>query len=229
MFQDVIKKTLKEGHDYGVIPGTKKTTLYKPGAEKILMMMGVTSEYELVEKIEDYEKGFFAFTIRCLLTRNGQKITEGLGSCNTREKRYVNQDPYTLSNTCLKMAKKRAQVDASLTIASLSDVFSDEDTEPNSGSGQEGTNKAPEDVVVNFGKYQGKKLGTLIIEDKGYVEWLSKNAKQQTLKDAAAATLQSKDSGSELRDPEGGSVEFTGEDFINDDFPEFGPNDIPPE
>ncbi|GAB7387409.1 hypothetical protein BSNK01_12450 [Bacillaceae bacterium] len=124
-FQSVVQKTLREGHDYGVIPGTKKPTLLKPGAEKILMLMGVTSEYELIERIQDYDKGFFAYTVRCILSRNGQVITEGLGHCNTREKKYANEkhDPYTLANTCLKMAKKRAQIDAVLTIASLSEVF----------------------------------------------------------------------------------------------------------
>jgi hypothetical protein len=125
-FQGIIQKTLKDGHDYGVIPGTgNKPTLLKPGAEKILMLMGVTSEYELIERVQDYEQGFFAFTVKCVLSRNGQVITEGLGHCNNREKKYMSekQDPYTLANTCLKIAKKRSQIDAVLTIASLSEVF----------------------------------------------------------------------------------------------------------
>lgn len=126
-FQAVVKNTLKEGHDYGTIPGTgSKPTLLKPGAEKILMLLGLTSEYELIEKVLDYEKGFFAFTVKCVIYRNGQKITEGMGHANTREKRYTSgkqHDPYTLANTVLKMAKKRAQVDAVLTVASLSEIF----------------------------------------------------------------------------------------------------------
>lgn len=126
-FQAVVKNTLKEGHDYGTIPGTgSKPTLLKPGAEKILMLMGLTSEYEIVSKVEDYETGFFAYTIRCLIYRQGQKITEGLGHANTRERRYTSgkqQDAYTLANTVLKMAKKRSQVDAVLTVASLSEIF----------------------------------------------------------------------------------------------------------
>jgi len=50
-------------------------------------------------------------------------ITEGMGSCSTKEKRYKNQDAFTLDNTVLKMAKKRALVDAALTVGSLSDIF----------------------------------------------------------------------------------------------------------
>ena len=130
-FQAVVKGTLKEGHDYGVIPGTgDKPTLKKPGAEKILMLMGLTSEYEIIERVQDYDAGFFAFTVRCKLSHNGMLITEGVGHANTKERRYTSvkkgkepQDPYTLANTVLKMAKKRAQVDAALTVASLSDIF----------------------------------------------------------------------------------------------------------
>jgi len=126
-FQAVVQKTLKKDHDYGVIPGTgSKPTLLKPGAEKILMLMGLTSEYEVIEKVQDYDRGFFAFTVKCTLSKSDIKVTEGVGHANTREKRYISgrqQDAYTLANTVLKMAKKRAQVDAVLTVASLSEIF----------------------------------------------------------------------------------------------------------
>ena len=39
------------------------------------------------------------------------------------EYQIENEDPYTLANTVLKMAKKRAQVDGALTVASLSEIF----------------------------------------------------------------------------------------------------------
>lgn len=159
-FQAIVQQTLKEGHDYGVIPGTgNKPTLLKPGAEKILMLMGLTSEYEVAERVQDYEKGFFAFTVKCRLSKGGLLVTEGLGHANTKEARYANRwvterklpegvdkntlqtreregqygtykeylvenlDTFTLVNTVLKMAKKRAQVDATLTVASLSQIF----------------------------------------------------------------------------------------------------------
>lgn len=133
--QVALQRTMKEGHDYGKIPGCgNKPTLLKPGAEKVLMTFGLTSEYEIIEKIQDYEQGFFAYNIKCILTKNGQKITEGLGHCNSREKKYANQDPYTIANTALKMAKKRSQIDATLTVASLSEIFTqdieDEDEKP---------------------------------------------------------------------------------------------------
>jgi hypothetical protein len=53
--QAIVQKTLKRDHDYGIIPGTTKPTLLKPGAEKILLMFGLTSEYEFMDKIEDFK------------------------------------------------------------------------------------------------------------------------------------------------------------------------------
>ena len=158
-FQRLLQKELKQGRDFGIIPSTTKPTLLKPGAEKILMLLGISSEYELMEQIQDYKAGVFAFTIKCILYKNGNKITEGVGCCSTKESKYAykwvyekeipstlnkeelmkkefngsygkyfkyridNDDPYTLANTVLKMAKKRAQIDAVLTVASLSEIF----------------------------------------------------------------------------------------------------------
>jgi len=177
-FQMVVQNTLKANHDYGIIPGTNKPTLLKPGAEKIQMLFGVTSEYEVTERIQDYEKGFFAFTVRCTIFKNGMKITEGVGHCNTREKKYVNQDPYTLANTCLKMAKKRAQIDATLTIASLSEVFTQdmEDLQDYLQTEQIET-MTPEEAgatKLTFGKFKGKTLKEIYLSDKSYLQWLVK-------------------------------------------------------
>ena len=122
-FQKVIQQTLHANHDYGIVPGSSKPTLLKPGAEKILMMMGLRSEFEIVDSTRDFENGFFQYQVRCKLYKGDILITEGLGACNTRERKYKNQDPYTLDNTVLKMAKKRALVDAVLLVASLSDIF----------------------------------------------------------------------------------------------------------
>ncbi len=122
-FQQVIQKALKQGHDFGIIPGTEKPTLLKPGAEKILMMMGLSSEFEIADSTRDFENGFFQYQVRCKLLKYETVITEGLGACNTRERKYLKLDPYTMDNTVLKMAKKRALIDATLLVASLSDIF----------------------------------------------------------------------------------------------------------
>lgn len=122
-FQQLVQNQLKQNHDYGVIPGTPKPTLLKPGAEKILMLTGLRSEFEIVDSTRDFEKGFFQYQVRCKLYRGDTLITEGLGAANTKERKYLKQDPYTIDNTVLKMAKKRALIDATLLVASLSEVF----------------------------------------------------------------------------------------------------------
>jgi hypothetical protein len=122
-FQNIVKKNLKKDKDYGIIPGCNKPTLLKPGAEKILMLMGLQSTYEIIDSTRDWQEGFFQYQVRCTLEKGGIIITQGLGCCNSREKKYVRQDPYSIDNTILKMAKKRSQVDASLTVASLSEIF----------------------------------------------------------------------------------------------------------
>ncbi|MGG3821127.1 hypothetical protein ABEU79_04955 [Geobacillus thermodenitrificans] len=177
-FQVVVQNTLRANHDYGVIPGTQKPTLLKPGAEKIQMLLGVTSEYEVIERVQDYEKGFFAFTVRCIVYKNGMKITEGVGHCNTKEKKYINQDPYTLANTCLKMAKKRAQIDATLTLASLSEIFTQdiEDMQEFVQTEQVETMTAQDaaQIKLTFGKYKGKTLKEIYKTQPDYLEWLLK-------------------------------------------------------
>ncbi len=87
-FQAVVQGALKQNHDFGVIPGTPKPTLLKPGAEKILMLMGLTSEYEILERVENYNDGVFAYTVKCTLSKGAMKVTEGLGSCNSKEDKY---------------------------------------------------------------------------------------------------------------------------------------------
>jgi len=157
-FQQVIQKTLHQGHDFGVIPGTDKPTLLKPGAEKILMMMGLRSEFEIADSTRNFEKGFFQYQVRCKLLKGDVLITEGLGSCNTRERKYLKMDPYTMDNTVLKMAKKRAMVDAALLVASLSDVFT-QDIEDIDLSGQQtGGKRYYTDQDGTISKAQAKRM-----------------------------------------------------------------------
>ena len=122
-FQDLIKSQMVDGQDYGVIPGTSKPTLFKPGAEKILMLIGLTTKFDIIDSTRDFENGFFQYQVKCRMYKDGRFITEGLGACNTKESKYINRDPFSIDNTMLKMAKKRALVDAALLVASLSDLF----------------------------------------------------------------------------------------------------------
>lgn len=181
-FQKVVQGALSADHDYGAaFHGSSKPSLLKPGAEKILMLLGLASEYEIIENIQDYDNGFFAYTVRCILTKGGQVVTEGLGHCNSKEKKYDSdkQDKYMLGNTCLKMAKKRAQVDAALTVGSLSNIFT-QDLEDMAQFNQSEkiitmTDAESRSIKLNFGKHKGKTLEEVYKEAPDYIQWLLGN------------------------------------------------------
>lgn len=226
--QAAVQRALKQGHDYDTIPGTGKPTLLKPGAEKLLMMFGLTSEYEIIERIEDYNEGIFAYTMKCILSKGGHKITEGVGSCNSKEDKYrwrwyrekdiprgidkeglkqrtnrwgkteykmENDEIYSQANTILKMAKKRAQVDATLTVASLSEVFTQDIEDMKEFTQQEEistmTKVEAENLKITFGKHKNKTIKEIHEEDKGYVVWLSSKAKEEVVRKAANMVLNS--------------------------------------
>lgn len=211
--QAVVQKTLKQGHDFGEVPGTSKPTLLKPGGEKICMLFGLNPEYEFLQITEDYDKEFFSYNIRCTLFRNGQPVAQGVGSCNSKEKKYRfinvdeipesymgasesftdkygrkkykinNPDICSLVNTILKMAKKRAFIDAVLQVASLSEVFTQDLEDMGDLIQQENENSTmtleqATAIKINFGKYKGLTLGELTKQDPQYCDWLySKNEK----------------------------------------------------
>ncbi len=92
-FQGVVKKELKKGHDFGIIPGTgNKPTLFKPGAEKIVKLLNLYDDYEELEAVEvwDDDKAFFHYKIKCTLSHiaTGCKISSAIGSCNSKESKY---------------------------------------------------------------------------------------------------------------------------------------------
>jgi hypothetical protein len=226
--QAVVQSQLKPGHDHDVIPGTNKPTLLKPGAEKILMMFGLTSEYEIIDRIEDYDKGIFAYTIRCILSKNRSKITEGVGSCNSKENKYrwrwvkegdlptgidinslkqrtnkwnkteyqvENDEIYSQANTILKMAKKRAQIDATLTVASLSEVFTQDIEDMKEFFQQENidtmTDVESKNIKLTFGKHKGKTVGEIFDEAPDYIDWLINNTKDEVIRKACEMVISS--------------------------------------
>lgn len=89
-FQRIVHGTMVKGLDYGVIPGTQKPTLLKPGAEKIAKLLKLSDQYEIMDKIEDWKAPFFHYLIKCRLTHivHGVVISEGLGECNSMESKY---------------------------------------------------------------------------------------------------------------------------------------------
>lgn len=119
-----IDTVLISGVDYGVIPHCNKPTLLKSGAEKIMNYLGLIARTEVVNRVENYNTGFFSYECKVfLIDYNGVVKGEGVGICNSREGRYAKQNGYAVQNTVLKMTKKRALVDAALNVGNLSARF----------------------------------------------------------------------------------------------------------
>ncbi|CAK0768166.1 ERF superfamily protein [Gammaproteobacteria bacterium] len=118
-----VRSALVEGSDFGRIPtkrGPSKPSLWKPGAEKICGMLGVTASFPTLGHYEQAALSgveLATIVIRCeLQDARGQKVADGVGA------RAVKQDFGDL-NKALKMAEKSAMIDATLRLAGLSEVF----------------------------------------------------------------------------------------------------------
>lgn len=122
--------TLKRDTDFGVIPKTKQPSLYKSGAEKVCMAYGLMKRFTVESAIEQGGKDpLFFYRVRCDLYKLDQEgaehiVSNGHGSANTAEKRNGFNGPFDAANSSLKMAEKRALVAATISLANLSDLFS---------------------------------------------------------------------------------------------------------
>lgn len=83
---EIVKKALEENKHYGIIPGTEKPTLLKPGAEILANMFALRSEFKVQR--DDLPGGHREYHITCTLTHGSEVVSEGLGSCSTMEKKY---------------------------------------------------------------------------------------------------------------------------------------------
>ena len=97
-----------------------KASLFKPGAEKICGMLGVTVRYPT---LQDYERAALTgaqltqIIIKCeIIDASGRVVADGVGA------RIIAQDNGDI-NKALKMAEKSAHIDATLRMAGLSEVF----------------------------------------------------------------------------------------------------------
>lgn len=82
---------MRKGSDYDTIPGTHKPTLLKPGAEILRTFCRLIPDMRLeAGTIEDWEKGFFNYNVKCTLTNSetGKIMGVCIGSCNSMEAKY---------------------------------------------------------------------------------------------------------------------------------------------
>lgn len=110
--------------DFGKVPKAKQPSLWKSGAEKILLGYGLYYETELTDSHKDYGKGFFYYEfVAKAYDTNGKVVRTGVGCANTAESGNGNASGFNTANSAIKKAKKRAVVDLALTLGSLSNCF----------------------------------------------------------------------------------------------------------
>lgn len=122
-----IKKHMENGVDFGTISfGGKvsKPSLFKPGSEKFLSLFKLTATFR--KDIETFEMsgsvpGTFCYICE-LKTSKGDVIGEGRGVTSIKEKNWT-------INNAVKIAEKRAQIDAVLRTGALSDFFTQDMSE----------------------------------------------------------------------------------------------------
>ncbi len=117
-----IANHMKTGVDFGTIRfGGKesKPSLFKPGSEKFISLFKLTAVFEKdtdTWEMAGSESGVFAY--RCLLLDSKKRMVgEGRGVSKLTEKAG-----WTINNA-VKIAEKRAQIDAVLRTGALSDFF----------------------------------------------------------------------------------------------------------
>ena len=112
--ETIVGKYLKPQQDYAVIPHTNKPTLLKGGAEKLAEHFDYDNP---ATSFVQYEAKVIVYN------REGDAVSEGYGSCNSSESKFLKQPFANRINTVLKISKKRAYVDAILTATCASSVF----------------------------------------------------------------------------------------------------------
>ena len=152
--------TLSRNVDFGVVPRTKKPSLYKSGAEKIIMTYGLMCRYTIESRIEQLDakgNGFFYYNVKCSLMKgftlsDGSykevEYANGFGSANTNESRNGMNSAFNSANATLKMAQKRAMVQAALAVSGLSSMFTmDMEDETQGITMQDMMQQKPGDII----------------------------------------------------------------------------------
>jgi hypothetical protein len=139
---DFISRNMKEGQDYGKISLKKrdgtlvesKNTLFKPGSEKFCSLFGLRPTF--TKDMETWEMlgskiGIVAYVCH-LTTKNDVVVGEGRGVADVTEREGWS------ANNAVKIAQKRAQIDAVLRSGGLSDFFTQDledeaETDPKTG------------------------------------------------------------------------------------------------
>lgn len=144
LLMEYVKSQLRKDVDYGIVPGTDKPTLYKPGGEKMRALFSLQASTVMADKELDRPGNFAMFTYRTeIRDKYGNLLATCEGSCNSQEKKYRERATYKWNdqkrrkekvgaeatpvcdvlNTLQKMAQKRSFVGAIILATAASDFF----------------------------------------------------------------------------------------------------------
>lgn len=204
LMQDVMQEVMRDGTHYGKIPGTQSKSLYKAGAEKLMATFRLAARPEVQDLSEGGEiayrvtvnlltaSGAFVgagigecssaeekYSWRAAVhkkewdaTPENRRRTKFYR--DGKEVQQVRTNPADVANTILKMAKKRAQVDAVITATAASDIFT-QDIED-----------LPEEVVAEIVGQQRVRPSAVAVQQATPADSPERDAAIATCKGAAA-------------------------------------------
>jgi len=87
LIQEVMGAVMKKDTHYGVIPGTKKPSLYKPGAEVLAATFRIAVSYQIEDLSTD---DHVRYRVAAIGTHQSTDIVlgEGMGECSSNEEKY---------------------------------------------------------------------------------------------------------------------------------------------
>ena len=90
VIHEMIKETMQDGVHFGKIPGCgDKPTLFKPGAEKILMAFKLVNSDPIVDTLRNDDEEYHVRVRTRIFTRDGVNVGDGLGEASTAEEKYA--------------------------------------------------------------------------------------------------------------------------------------------
>jgi hypothetical protein len=100
VIRDAMENSMVEGVDYGVIPGTAKPTLLKPGAEKLGVLFQL--DVQIVNEQAPGPGDHLTVTSKATAYHapTGTRVGYGEGLCTTRERKYAYRNQQRTCPTC---------------------------------------------------------------------------------------------------------------------------------
>jgi hypothetical protein len=85
--REVMRDLMEEGVHYGKVPGTQKPSLWKPGAELLLMTFRIGPRLE-VEDLTTADEIRYRVKVIGFSQVSGETLAEGIGEASTNEEKY---------------------------------------------------------------------------------------------------------------------------------------------